>query len=141
MMKTYLGIVALVLAGVCGCGSAGGEAATCEPAGTWSVTASPAAGNDCADGEMVATDTRVVTVANGTATITDTSTGAMHAAPLDGSCHMAYVTAVSTSDFVAAGSTDWTFNGTSLSGAVNANVTATDGTKCTLKQTLTGVRQ
>jgi hypothetical protein len=136
MTKT-LGIAGLFLVGLAGCGASDEP---CAPAGTWVVTASPAPGDDC--GEPASTENRVVTVTNGTATITNPADGSTSGqGPLDSSCHLAYVEAISTTDFVAAGQSDWTFNGQSLSGTVSANVTFSDGSKCTLKQKLVGVRQ
>jgi hypothetical protein len=139
MMKMYLGIVGLVLVGVGGCGGASGEAA-CEPAGTWSVTASPAPGDDCA--QPAETKTRLITVTNGTATITDPADGSeIGSGPLDSSCHMGFVKAAASPDQVAAGSADWTFTGATVSGTANANYSFADGTMCMQKLKLVGVRQ
>ncbi len=136
-MKKTLGIVGLLLAGFAGCGAAD-EA--CSPSGTWIVTASPTTGDTC--GDTPSTGTRVISVVNGTATITDPSDGSSNQGGLDSSCHLAYVEAISTTDFIATGQTDWTFKGSSLSGTVSAHVTATaDGSMCTLSESLVGARQ
>lgn len=134
--STFLGMLVVVV-GFAGCGTD----EPCAPAGTWSVTGTPLPEDDCSGGQAE-TSPRVITVMNGTATITDPSDGSSNSAGLDASCHMSYVTAVSTPDYVAAGSGDWTFNGASLSGTISGHATLTaDGSMCTLKIKLVGVRQ
>lgn len=136
-LSTCLGIAGLFLAvGLAGCG--GSDEAACNPSGRWTVTTSPAAGDDC--GEPGGTGTATVTVSNGTATIIDPD-GSTNQAPLDGSCHMAYTTQVSSADLVASGSTEWTFTKTYLSGSANAAVVFTDGRTCTLRQAMFGAPQ
>lgn len=136
-MKKTLGIAGLLLAGFAGCGASDEP---CAPTGTWIVTASPTTGDTC--GDDPSTGTRVISVVNGTVTITDPSDGSTNQGTLDSSCHLAYVEAISTTDLVLAGQTDWTFKGASLSGTVTAHVTATaDGSMCTVSESLVGVRQ
>jgi len=133
--NTFLGIAGLALMGFASCG--GSE--DCAPAGTWSVTSTPQTGDTCTD--AAETSSRVVTVMGGNATITDPSDGSSVSGGLDSSCHMGWVTAISSSDVVAAGSSEVTFTGSTLAGTVNAHATFTaDNSMCTVKLKLVGVR-